>query len=218
MSLLNLYLEPHRALVGVDTAMGIHPDPEAQAWAQTQDGGALPSHVSKLYPIAHSGALIAGRGSVLFFLDVIGFASMVETFDQLEDRMPALLRQAAEIDAARVAQLPLPEHVKFPRREILLVGWSARYGAVVATFYLCKEGCGHEFEADEIDLLQSPWEDVQGQAIEPRTDHDMLQLARAQVAHALSRYPGAPVGGRLIVAEVTKRSIEIRQAGSIESR
>lgn len=215
MSLLNLYLAAHRALVGVDTAMGLHPDSGAQAWAQTQDRSALPAEVSKLYPIAHSGALLAGRGTIPFFLDVVAGASMVETFDQLEDRMPALLRQVAEIDAARVAAVPLPEHVKFPRREILLVGWSAREGSMVATHYQCEGGAGAPFEAEAIDLLQSPWEAEQGPAVEPRTDHDMLQLARAQVSYARANYPGAPIGGRLIVAEVTRGAVAVREVGQI---
>lgn len=215
MSLLNLYLAAHRALVGVDTAMGLHPDPEVQPWAQTQDCSALPAHVSKLYPIAHSGALLAGRGTIPFFLDVVGMASMVETFDQLEDRMPALLRQVAAIDAARVASAPLPDHVKFPKRQILLVGWSQREGAMVATLYECQAGQGQTFEAEPVDLLQAPWDAEQGQAIEPRSDHDMLQLARVQVSYVRATQPGAPIGGRLIVAEVTRGAIALREVGRI---
>ena len=215
MSLLNLYLAAHRALVGVDTAMGLHPDPEVRAWAQTQDCSALPAHVSKLYPITHSGALIAGRGTIPFILDVVGCASMVESFDQLEDRMPALLRQVSEIDAARVEAAPLPEKVKHPKREILLVGWSEREGSMVATHYECQAGLGQAFDAQPVDLLQAPWDAEQGPAIEPRTDHDMLQLALAQVSHVRAKHPGAPIGGRLIVAEVTRAGVTIRHAGSL---
>lgn len=43
----------------------------------------------------------------------------------------------------------------------------------------------------------------------------MLVLSRAQVSHFRRDHPGAPIGGRLIVAEVTREAIAIRQAGEL---
>ena len=77
MSLLNIYLAAHRALVGVDTACGLPPGQSVEDWcAANAPGQKPPAELSKLWTIAHAGAVIACRGTALFGLQVFGAASV----------------------------------------------------------------------------------------------------------------------------------------------
>lgn len=216
MSLLNVYVAAHRALVGVDTACGAIPgDPVAEWMARSAPGQSLPAHVSKVFPIAHLGAVLAARGTHTFLMDVVGPAAACASVDELEDVLPKILEAADQAHANRCRHFGLPDQVTHAAQELLLVGWSAREGGMIATIYEREAGPSQAFTVDQVEAWAAPWETSYGQAIEPRTDHDMLQLARAQVSHSRRDHPGAPIGGRLIVAEVTREAIAIRQAGEL---
>lgn len=216
MSLLNVYLAAHRALVGVDTACGAMPGDAVAQWvARAAPGQQMPPHVSKLFPIVHADAVIAARGAHTFLLDVIGPAAACGSVDELEDMLPKIIEAADLAHANRCKYFGLPADVTHAAQELVLVGWSAREGGMIATVFERKAGQRSAFTVDQVEAWAAPWETSYGQAIEPRTDHDMLQLARAQVSHFRRDHPGAPIGGRLIVAEVTRDAIAIRQAGEL---
>lgn len=217
MSLLNIYLAAHRALVGVDTACGLMPGQHTENWcAANAPGQRPPAELSKLWPIAHAGAVIACRGTALFGLQVFGAASMLPSVDAIEDGMGELLERISSTSDARHAAAQVPDEIRRAKQEIALVGWSQREGAMIATVWEHSAGPGLSFEVDQIDRFAAPWETEWGEAIEPRTDHDMLQLARAQVPRFRAAHPGAPIGGRLIVAEVTRGAVAVREVGRIQ--
>jgi len=216
MSLLNVYLAAHRALVGVDTACGLPPGQSLQDWcAANAPGQQPPAELSKLWPIAHAGAVIACRGIALFGMEVYCAASMLPSVDAIEDGMGELLKLVSAASDARHAAAGMPDEARFAKQEIALVGWSQREGAMIATVWVREAGPGRPFVVDQVDRFTAPWESEWGEAIEPRTDHDMLQLARVQVSRFRVAHPGAPIGGRLLVAELTRSQITVRQAGEI---
>lgn len=217
MSLLNIYLAAHRALVGVDSACGLMPGQTMEDWCEANAPGQLPpAELSKLWPIAHAGAVIACRGTALFGLEVFCAASMLPSVDAIEDSMGELLSRISAANDARHAAAQMPHEIRYAKQEIALVGWSQREGAMIATVWERAAGPGQSFEVDQVDRFTAPWETEWGEAIEPRTDHDMLQLARAQVPRFRAAHPGAPIGGRLIVAEVTRGAVAVREVGRIQ--
>lgn len=216
MSLLNIYLAAHRALVGVDTACGLVPGQSMEDWcAANAPGQRLPAELSKLWPIAHAGAVIACRGTALFGLEVFCAASMLPSVDAIEDGMGELLKHIGAANDARQAAAHMPDSFRYAKQEIALVGWSQREGAMIATVWEREAGAGQRFVVDQVDRFAAPWETEWGEAIEPRTDHDMLQLARAQVPRFRAAHPGAPIGGRLIVAEVMRGAVAVREVGQL---
>lgn len=216
MSLLNIYLAAHRALVGVDTACGLLPGQSLEDWcAANAPGLKTPTETSKLWPIAHAGAVIAGRGTPLFGLEVYCAASVLPSVDAIEDSMGELLRRIGEASDARHAAAQVPDEIRYSAQEIALVGWSQREGAMIATVWGREAGPGQSFVVDQVDRSAAPWEADWGEAIEPRTDHDMLQLARVQVSRCRVAHPGAPIGGRLLVAELTRGVVSVREVGQL---
>lgn len=216
MSLLNIYIAAHRALVGVDTACGLVPGQSMEDWcAANAPGLKPPAELSKLWSIAHCGAVIACRGTVLFSMEVFGAASMLPSVDAIEDGMGELLEHIGAANDARQAAAETPYELRFAAQQIALVGWSRREGSMIATVWERAAGPGQRFVVDQVDRFAAPWETEWGAAIEPRTDHDMLQLARAQVPRLRAAHPGAPIGGRLIVAEVTRGAVAVREVGQL---
>lgn len=216
MSLLNIYLAAHRALVGVDTACGLMLGQSVEAWcAANSSGQKPPAELSKLWPIAHAGAVIAFRGTPLFGLEVLCAAAMLPSVDAIEDGMGELLKLISAASDARHAAAQVPDEIRHAKQEIALVGWSEREGAMIATLWERQAGPGKSFFVDQVDRYAAPWEPEWGEAIEPCTDHDMLQLARVQVSRFRVDHPGAPIGRRLMVAEVTRGCVIVRQAAQL---
>lgn len=216
MSLLNIYLAAHRALVGVDTACGLVPGQSMEDWcAANAPGRKPPAEMSKLWTITHAGAVIACRGTALFGMEVFCAASMLPSVDAIEDGMGELLKHIGAANDARHAAAEAPDELRFAAQQIALVGWSQREGAMIATVWERAAGPGQRFVVDQVDRFTAPWETEWGEAIEPRTDHDMLQLARVQVYRFGAIHPGAPIGGRLIVAEVTRGAVAVREVGQL---
>jgi len=125
------------------------------------------------------------------------------------------LHRISEANDARNSAARLPDEIRYAKQEIALVGWSQREGAMIATSWDRPAGAGQRFVVDQLDRSVAPWESEWGEAIEPRTDHDMLQLARVQVSRFRVAHPGAPIGGRLLVAELTRNAVSVREVGQL---
>lgn len=214
MSLLNIYLAAHRALVGVDTACGLMPGQSMEDWcAENAPGQKPPAELSKLWTIAHAGAVIACRGTGLFGLEVFGAASMLPSVDAIEDGMGELLEHIGAANDARQAAAETPDELRFAAQQIALVGWSQREGRMIATVWERAAGPGQRFVVDQVDRFTAPWETEWGVAIEPAGDAAMLELAREQVRQFRVAHSGAPIGGRLLMAELTRATVQLRQVG-----
>lgn len=197
MSLLNVWVSPARALIGVDTAAKA---PKHQA-----------IEASKLLHLPHSNLVLASRGEISFLGMVFGQihrATSTLDFDQLEVDLPTAL------------PVMLAEYLAFAQShgvdrsglesEIALVGWSERRQRIAGMAYQRCPG-KQEFDAAEID----PWR------IGPNADwpkpppppdcvlfHQMI--ARDQVKFMREAHPECAIGGRLLVTELTRDSYSVR--------
>lgn len=209
ISLLNAYVEPTLALIAVDTAGG---------------GGELP----KLLPLVHvrGGALLAGRGHMLFLLKVhqLLATSGCADLDALKRDMPALLQRAFPVFLRGLKQLratirPFPwRALWWPRKAnpadwhqvLVLVGWSEQRQRIVGHMWrqLHWERERGFIESDFTDtgFCCGPSFPGINERRAPRTPAALLELARDQVR--LSRAdagPDWPIGGRMILAELTRQ-------------
>jgi hypothetical protein len=141
-----------------------------------------------------------------------------DDYDELSDMMPTILRQThTMLRAMLLTKLDESELGTFDQQEILLAGFSKRKGAMVATMYARWKSDGDlessDFEPLDTQTWTTPWPD--GELGEPPTadTHESMQrLAQQQVAYMRAREPQAPCGGRLILAESKRDSLQVRSA------
>lgn len=201
MSILNVWIEPDAALVGVDTATGM-----------TREDG-TPLEFSKMFPIVHANTIVAGRGHSLFLSSLFVMCNGRGDFDSLVEEMPLLLQLAFD----QIKDLPLlapPEGID--RQMIVVVGWSAKLGRMAGRDYI-QEDRARGFVASEITPHHlAPWDDSFAGLPDPKTPADMANLASEQVRMMREKAPDAAAGGRFIVAEITQRGMQIWRGVDLE--
>lgn len=201
MTLLNVFVDADRALVAVDTR------------TKVQFPGEEPHESSKLLLIPHSGLLIAGRGYIAFLAEVQNSLA-VSTGDVHLDValgfMPQLLKHAEQLTVTRFPPQP-DDPYAFGPQQILVVGWSREHSRMLAVNFLQKEA-GDGFDRIDVECMSAaPWDEA-GQGPYPalNTQAGMKAAARSQVRFFNPRHPDQPLGGRLVVAEVTRQSMSVR--------
>ena len=202
MSILNVWLACDHALVGVDTdsvdIAGNHYD------------------CSKLLPIVHLNAVLAGRGS----LALLGcaFVQMLvsggEDFDVVAGRLPEYATNAF-LGTIGGPLRSLSESAYQAGDEIVLVGWSPRFGRPRSVEVSRAPGASSfVFEETELQYV-SPWKDSIDYATKASDVWQMRRLAGAQVSLLRRTDPEAAAGGRLVVAEIRKNGLSISNTGLI---
>ena len=200
MSLLNVLLFPERALVTTDTQC------KNYTTGNYFEG-------SKMFPIVHANVLIAGRGDRVFGDLVFQWYGGSETcdFDSIDSSLSQNLTKIAE----RYASIP-GAHVG--GNELVIVGWSAKHGAMQ----------GIACTRPDIDSPFSIARMISGH-IAPETTEDLrhiqcadhveclIEIARAQTRQSKIDYPGSPIGGRLILADMTRDRMEIRPIADLDA-
>lgn len=194
MSILNVWIEPEVALVGVDTATSLIGD----------DGAML--EYSKMFPIVHANTVVAGRGNSIFLSTLFVMCNGRGDFDSLVEIMPSLLQQAFD----QIKNFPLlapPEGID--RQMIVVVGWSAKLGRMAGRDYI-QEDRAQGFVTSEIAPHHlAPWDNSFAELPDPQTAGDMANLARAQTRFMHENAPQAASGGRLIVARISQLGMTI---------
>ena len=199
MSLVNFSVTPSAILVSVDTLGGSR-------------GHHL--HCNKLFPIPGGNMLLCGRGSLGLMAraaELCGFLpGLDEAKEQLPRELPGLLRRLT-ITAFLCG---LPKCAFLGGQEIYLFGWSEQYGEMTALQF--RKGPGRSAWTVDDELVD---------LAAPRTDTDdlpslgnktaMRNLARAQIAIGKRDYPGVPIGGRLLFAELTRYRLQVEDCGPI---
>lgn len=212
MSLLNFWIERNRVLIGVDTIA-------FQLNANMPQGG----EVDKLLVLPTKGAVIAVRGmaAVLPFLMLPIMGNTSADLDVLCTQMPAHFAWAS----AQVAGLVKANGQVMPDEgnEILLAGWSNSRKRMHAWFFRHQPGepltVDSDFGADGPEQQLCGWDDEIGEAPDVSTDAAMLQVMAAQVAHARRLFTGPPrVGGRFVLAELTRDGVSIRTHDALAGR
>lgn len=203
MSLVNVWITPTKAMVVVDTE------------GQAQAGGEY-FEVSKMLTLPHANIVLAARGqnafiSVVFSLVHLGTGG---TFDEIEASIETALAQAT-------AYLKTMEERFFRsvyEQEIVLVGYSHCRRAMHCISYQSKDASG--FEVHDVDeAYLSPWDGpAWGLPMPVTTAQHARIVSTEQVAMAKALDPSAPLGGRLLLAELTREDCRISTLDRITSR
>lgn len=200
MSLLNIWLSPERALVGIDT-QGVQPD-----------GNKRP--VSKCFYLAHSNLLIAGRGLPLFsrfVFDLCHFHSI--DYDDAVENIEQILVRASEMLESAAAHEGVAEKVDLVGQQVALIGWSDARNAFFATMRTRFEAKGKFVETPIQPWVASPYDAAWGDPPEcdMGTAIGMETMARWQVNKGRSAFSAdVALGGRLLLAELTVSGATIR--------
>lgn len=210
MSLVNIHLQPNRALVAVDTEV---------MYAKGAGYGAG----AKMALLPHANALLAIRGIniVLGMTYCHAILESIPTFDALEKAIPGYLRIALDYldsDAQNLFGKPAIEAQAF-NQELSLVGYSEQRGRMCALVFSSKgsKDIG-VFELEERDAHFSPWTEAWGDPIAPDTPERMRFISLLQVDNGSAMEPDAPLGGRLLLCELTKEEAKFSSLGWLSER
>lgn len=196
MSIVQLWIEQDRARVAVDTI------------GYPGTGGPA-REVCKLFPLPHAGVVVAYRGTDVGAFQVLAqviLGSAGGSYDQIAKAMPTHVRNAA-------SQVPPRAPGAAFRSEIHLAGYSDA----------AERMAGHSWKVDlkERQCVPMPlsgparigpgFEDVPTLG----SDQAMLETALRQMQWMRDNTPDKVTGGRLLVAEVTRGGVAVRDLGGL---
>jgi len=212
VSILNVWRDEQRLLLAVDTrAAVIDPDGALSRSAGLEPG--QPLHVSKMLPLPAAHCVLAVRGSGVMPAAVFSACLGIPNahFDLLRTAMLPVL--AAGMAALRASPMAAPGNQLDAKQEVMLVGWSQRANAPGAAFYVKHVDSDHfvAMQGDDWASHAAPWDDAWGVLPDGDSHEAMLRLAREQVRLQRVATPGLPFGGRLLVAEITRKAITITE-------
>ena len=202
MSILNIWPSSTAAIVACDTAYSTIDD-----GVETLGVGTFP----KMLPLVHLGAVMAGRGNMLFLMEAWRFAAagLYASFDHLLDDLEALYARSAEGAAAAAASVGVAAP---PSGDLAVVGFSPRARAVVSVVLVPADaGANPErFELRHAWLTPSDDAGLVGGMFDavPLTAQEAAGIMRQQVE--LYRSPSQPgLGAPFVVATVTRSRVAI---------
>lgn len=202
MSLLNIVVGEQLAWAAFDTqGKSIEDGPKYWRW-------------SKAIPLVHANCLLCCRGERLFFaqafLNLLG-TNGFDDFDTIEARFPEVLNASLRDYIAYTKHLGV--NISSVGNEICLLGWSETRGrpCLIASH---RSPGATAFEINESRCRVAP-------AVESSLLGDlstvpaMIRLAREQVASFRSQAPDEPIGGELIIAEITRAGMSFRKIADL---
>lgn len=193
MSLLNVWVEPGRALVAVDT--------ETDIAGEHMDA-------SKLVVFPADRMVVACRGNLGVLNGMLPVLhGMPGGVDSIAPVLAAVCSDmAGRIDGHSV-QAGGPG---FTEAEVVIAGWSEREQRIVG--HVCTRLAGEAaFALSRIDSWRigpnADWQRV----LPPDCREHMEAIASKQVRFMREQHPDCAIGGRLLMAEVTEREISVRE-------
>lgn len=197
MSLIQCWIEDDRARVAVDT--------------RANPGGAFSDsdEMSKLIPLPHAGVVVAFRGSMLGFFNLLAQLLLTQGNGGFDEISSALSRRVSDAHSRWPEGLP-PEAGKF---EFWMVGYSAQVARMACMVSAVSLAHG---TSDAVEI-KSNAPHAPGFKLIPNLGDDagMHELARRQVEWMREHSSAEATGGRLLIAEITRDSILVRDAGRI---
>lgn len=190
MSLVNVWLEPHVALIGVDT--------------EGLDPAGIRRAVGKMFPLPHAGCILTGRGESRF-LGCIAAAlcTMGDDFDVLASELrPLADKSMAELRAMGA----VPDGLQF---ELVLVGFSWMRNRMAGIELELKAGATQFTESETQIECVMPWHESLEGLPSPSSVANMVVLARAQARLLRSMGPNVAGGGKLIMARLEQRKMQL---------
>ncbi|MFA6312334.1 MAG: hypothetical protein WC681_12705 [Sterolibacterium sp.] len=212
MSIVQAFVHPDCGIVCADTEAG--PD----------DGPYI--EVSKLIPLPHMNAVIAGRGVMLFLASVVtgAFAAGCD-FDELARQMPDLLKlasdKAVELAPKLVAGALTSEEAGCG--EVVIVGYSPARARIVGHHFRRQTLAEGFIANNNITHFVAPsWADadlnLQNVSVPPSKEY-IKTLALAQLRLTRERETaGIATGGRLIYAEIRQSGMTIEPVMDFPAR
>lgn len=197
MTILNVWVERERALMAVDTEI-------VMPWGQRHQ-------CAKMIPLIHLNAMIAARGHLVFFAYLFKalHCEALSDFDALLDRMPRMLPLADEDARKAVRQLGVTDTGFLDNQTIVACGWSAKAGRMFAREW-SQDDLARGFISEHVEpFFVSPWDPSIDHIPDPTTHAAMAVLAQAQCKLMREKAPDAAAGGKLIVAEINQRGMQI---------
>lgn len=191
MSIVNVWLEPSVALVGVDTD-GL----DQRAGVRRNCG--------KMFPLPHAGCVVAGRGESRFLGCIaVALASMGEDFDDLSQAIRPLCDQTIQ----EFRQLgTVPEGLTL---ELVLVGFSWARNRMAGVELELRPGAERFTQEDTERECVAPWHESLEGLPSPSSVANMTVLARAQARLLRSMGPNVAGGGKLIMARMERQEMRI---------
>jgi hypothetical protein len=152
---------------------------------------------------------LRGQAAIFAFTYLQCITASHESFDAMLDAMPAHL---AEADA-NVPENLVVHAAGMPGVELVAVGWSGRKAGILGRRFV-KRGDMREFAIDDFDLHISPWDSEAMAGLQVKKPGALQRIAEAQVSWMRSMF-GATCGGKLLVCNVTRRSMTICQKAEL---
>lgn len=204
MSIVNAFIRPDVAIVGVDTD-GLLPD------------GTMVSGL-KMILLPHMSAAIAFRGMDLtFHCSTVPIYAFHGDFDGLAEQMETIVQQSVMLASQNAHQCGrTPDDAALAN--FVLVGYSAKAGRMVGHVFMSAPGDqGVQISRDVPQAISPFWGQEDIARLKIVADKDgMKALALDQCRLVRERGPkDFPAGGRFLIAEIRKGSISVEDAGSL---
>jgi hypothetical protein len=199
MSLLNVVLQRQEAYVAVDTR-----------FLSLSGSGFFEG--TKMLILPHANVVFASRGERTFLHWVFNwFLMTLETFDfdGIERVLPQVLQAQFEIYAEK-CKADAIESKHYAEIELVVVGWSQSEQHMICLTVLRKLG-DDQFSVNRMKtghIAPAFTEDLSSITVASQAGY-MSAVARAQTRQAKRDSPGQPVGGRLLMATVTKDKVTV---------
>lgn len=206
MSILNFSCTPERVLLAVDTLARME--------------GGLGLEATKLIGLAHLNVLLAGRGRQGFFHAVVNRC----LGSHLPPSLDAFLEGAHSIVADAVTA---SADYGATEDEIVIAGWSDSRQRMVARRFFVNLGGAIEWADRAWGLAPGECFD-EATAPRPANVETMIAAARLQVQYAQETWKSSalgiamggecPIGGRLLVAELTRARLTVECVAQLTAR
>jgi hypothetical protein len=209
VSLLDIHLQPNRALVAVDTEI---------MNAATSEY----AHGSKMTLLPHGNMVLAIRGinAALGFVFVNALMTWPTSFDAIASAIPEYLRHTLDHFEGNAVQLfgRSAEEAQAFDQELAFVGYSESRSRMCALVFSTKGSKEvSTFELQERDAYFSPWTEAWGEPADPSSEERMRFIAQVQVDNGAAMEPNAPLGGKLLLCELTKDEAKFSSLGVLHS-
>lgn len=200
MSLIAFTLNRDRAIVCVDT------------WGGNAERR---QHVNKLFPVPHANMLVAGRGSGLLAVHIAHLCGAMASFDEAKLQLPAEARSGLANVRKLVSTVGCDTTAAYDGQEIYVFGFSQSQGEMVCLSMTSAPGETAFTVEDDLIELAAPG--VSEPLPKYWDQNACMQVARRQVAQTRAEHPDPLIGGRLVMATLTRETIWIEQLGEIDA-
>jgi hypothetical protein len=199
MTIVNFSGSPSRILVAVDTLGG------TKRYQQ---------HINKMFPLPHANLLVCGRGSAALIARASGVCGLATGLDDARLRLTRMLPGMFAVVWLLSKLMLVPRGPFAGGQEVYLFGWSEDAGEMQAVRFSKASTLAPWVIDDDIEESQAPG--LHGQDGLTLSDHfQMWNVAQQQVHQSQRDYPGYPIGGRLVVAELTRSTLTIQTLGEL---